>query len=108
MVEGHIANFGISLDVFKFFAFWMIFFVLGILGPPYRGIGATIRIGRDILCLPYAEFFLMIAYCSYSLKVLGFQVKGYLYLPCSMLRLILIIFAHNSCSKWILVIYVVP
>ena len=27
---------------------------LGILGPPYRGIGATIRIGREMLCLPYA------------------------------------------------------
>ena len=31
---------------------------LGILGPPYCGIGATIRIGREILCLPYAGFFL--------------------------------------------------
>ena len=30
---------------------------LGILGPPYCGIGATIRIGREMLCLPYAEFF---------------------------------------------------
>ena len=29
---------------------------LGILGPPYCGIGATIRIGREILCLPYAGF----------------------------------------------------
>ena len=62
LVEGYIANFGISLDVF---AFWMCFFlffkkigVLGILGPPpYRGIGATIRIGREMLCLPYAGFF---------------------------------------------------
>ena len=31
--------------------------VLDILGPPYCGIGATIRIGREILCLPYAGFF---------------------------------------------------
>ena len=31
---------------------------LGILGPPYYGIGATIRIGREMLCLPYAGFFL--------------------------------------------------
>ena len=31
---------------------------LGILGPPYCGIGATIRIGREMLCLPYAGFFL--------------------------------------------------
>ena len=42
----------------------MIFFRLkkkkefwGILGPPYCGIGATIRIGRYMLCLPYAGFF---------------------------------------------------
>ena len=30
---------------------------MGILGPPYCGIGATIRIGREMLCLPYAGFF---------------------------------------------------
>ena len=30
--------------------------ILGILGPPYCGIGATIRIGREMLCLPYAGF----------------------------------------------------
>ena len=29
----------------------------GILGPPSYGIGATIRIGREMLCLPYAGFF---------------------------------------------------
>jgi len=29
---------------------------LGILGPPYCGIGATIRIGQEMLCLPYAGF----------------------------------------------------
>ena len=33
---------------------------MGILGPPYRGIGATIRIGREMLCLLYAGFFLNI------------------------------------------------
>ena len=32
--------------------------VLGILGPPYCGIGATIRIRREMLCLPYPGFFL--------------------------------------------------
>ena len=32
---------------------------LGILGPPYCGIGATIRIGREMLCLLYAEFFFL-------------------------------------------------
>ena len=30
---------------------------LGIIGPPYCGIDATIRIGREMLCLPYAGFF---------------------------------------------------
>jgi hypothetical protein len=30
---------------------------LGILGPPYYGIGATICIGQEMLCLPYAGFF---------------------------------------------------
>ena len=47
---------------FKNFRFWMIFSVkkkkfLVILGPRYCGIGATIRIGRDMLCLPYAGIF---------------------------------------------------
>ena len=32
--------------------------VLGILGPPSYGIGATIRIDQEMLCLPYAGFFL--------------------------------------------------
>ena len=32
---------------------------LCILGPPYCGIGATIRVGREILCLPYAGFFIV-------------------------------------------------
>ena len=36
--------------------------VLGILGPPYCGIGATIRIGREMLCLPYAGFFFKASY----------------------------------------------
>ena len=30
---------------------------LDILGPPYCGIGATIRIGREMLCLQYKGFF---------------------------------------------------
>ena len=34
--------------------------VWGILGPPYCGIGATIRIGREMLCLPYAGFFFQV------------------------------------------------
>ena len=53
LVEGYIANFGISLDIFEFFHFRLFFWFfkkfgfLGILVPPYCGIGATIRIGRE-------------------------------------------------------------
>ena len=55
--------FGISLDIFEFLPFgWSFLFFkkivfFAILGPPYCGIGATIRIGREILCLQYAGFF---------------------------------------------------
>ena len=61
--EGSIANFGISLDFFFFVLddFFMFFKKLGflaILGPPYPGIGATFCIGREMLCLPYAGFFI--------------------------------------------------
>jgi hypothetical protein len=56
LVEGYIANIGISLD--GFFLFFTKFGFLGIFGPPYCGIGATIRIGQEMLCLPYAGFFL--------------------------------------------------
>ena len=41
-------------DLFQFFK--TIGF-LGILGPPSYGIGATIRIDQEMLCLPYAGFF---------------------------------------------------
>ena len=60
LVEGYNANFGIPLYVFEFLQFWLIFSVfqkngfLAIFGPPYRDIGATIRIGQEMLCLPYA------------------------------------------------------
>ena len=40
----------IIFPIFKKIGFW------GILGPPSYGIGATIRIGREIQCLPYAGF----------------------------------------------------
>ena len=36
------------------FPFFQIFGFWGILGQPYCGIGATIWIGREMLCLPYA------------------------------------------------------
>ena len=32
---------------------------LGILDPPYFGIGATIRNGQEMLWLPYAGFFFL-------------------------------------------------
>ena len=58
-----IANFGIFQDVFEFLRFeWFFPFFKnivfwGILGPPSYGIGATIRIGREMLCFPYTGFF---------------------------------------------------
>ena len=62
MVEGHIANFRIFLDIFEFFCFVYIFCLkkkrfFGILGSPYCSIGATISIGQEMLFLPYAGFF---------------------------------------------------
>ena len=42
-----------------FFRFSKKIWFLGILGPPYCGIGATIRIGREMLCLPYAGFLII-------------------------------------------------
>ena len=66
LVEGCIAYFGISLDVFEFcvlddfFPFFKKIGFWGILGPPYCGIGATIRIGQEMLCLPYSGFFFRI------------------------------------------------
>ena len=44
-------HFRLFLPFLKIFGFW------GILGPPYCGIGATIRIVQEMLCLPYAGFF---------------------------------------------------
>jgi hypothetical protein len=38
----------------------------GILGPPSYGIGATIRIGREMLCLPYVGFFSLSALSASS------------------------------------------
>ena len=43
---------------------------LGILGPPYCGIGATIRIGREMLGLLYAGFFNNIKLFQYNIKML--------------------------------------
>ena len=52
------------VDVFElfrfglFFPFLPFFWFLCILGSPYGGIGATIRIGREVQCLPSAGFLL--------------------------------------------------
>jgi hypothetical protein len=41
-----------------FFLFFKKIWFLGILGPPSYGIGETIRIGQEMLCLQYPGFFL--------------------------------------------------
>ena len=56
------------------FRFFKKFGFLGILDPPYCGIGATIRIGREMLCLPYAGFF-KDAPLFLGLKLVFFWVK---------------------------------
>ena len=56
---------------FQKIGFW------GILGPPSYGIGATIRIGRQMLCLPYAGFFpLLFRTKWWSLSVEGLLSMG--------------------------------
>ena len=67
------ANFVIFLDVSEFFK--KIGF-LGIFGPPSYGMGATIRIGREMLCLPYAGFFL-IRLCRLPFLALPGSAKYY-------------------------------
>ena len=55
-----------SFKIFGFRRFgWLFPFFkkisfLDILGPPYCGIGVTIRIGQEMLCLPYAGFFVRV------------------------------------------------
>ena len=57
-------------SVFKKIGFW------GILGPPSYGIGATIRIGWEMLFLPYAEFFTPIsAYILTKFNMIQYTVK---------------------------------
>ena len=86
LVEGYIANFGISLDIFEFFRFVLFFpflnsfWFLFILGPPYGGIGATIRIGREIRCLPYAGFFYTYIILWTTMKF-GFQDQLFMKKP---------------------------
>ena len=42
------------------FSVFQKIWVLVILGSPFCGIGATIRIGREMLCLPYAGFLVLV------------------------------------------------
>ena len=68
-------------DFFRFskkIGFW------GILGPPSYGIGATIRIGREMLCLLYAGFFSSFFFVIkkiYSLVALTLVTKTIRYGP---------------------------
>ena len=63
LVKGCITNFGIFIEVLEFLRFGHFFLFFkkirfwGFLVPPYCGIGATIRIGREMLCLRYVGFF---------------------------------------------------
>ena len=58
-----------------FFSFFKKIGFGGILGPPSYGIGATIRIGREMLCLPYAGFFFEeLFFCKTNLDNCNFDV----------------------------------
>ena len=60
-------RFGLFLSVYIFFWFLCILF------PLYYGIGATIRIGREIRCLLYAGFlFYLLFFCNKLLYFLAF------------------------------------
>ena len=83
LVEGYITNFGIYLDFFEFLRFgWFFPFFkklgfLAILGPPYCGIGATTRIGREMICLPYAGFLYKFSICiSFSWRYISISTNN--------------------------------
>ena len=59
------------------FPFFKKICFLGILGPFSYGIGANIRIGWEILCLPYARFLnRILKYIRKVRKITGFQRNG--------------------------------
>ena len=60
-----------------FFHFYLFFWFLCILGPPYCGISATIRIGREIRCLPYAGFLHSVFFWFWSLRSSLLCILGY-------------------------------
>ena len=72
-----------------FFRFSKKIGFLGILGPPYYGIGATIRLGREMLCLPYAGFFslTLVHLLNYHRSLHHIKINPKLFIP-----------AHSACS----------
>ena len=62
---------------------------MGILGPRYCGIGATIRIGREMLCLPYAGFFVEQSLVTPGLEML-FEIQQEKYVLFSKLFIVVI------------------
>ena len=71
-------------SVFLFWIFFLLFFFfwfLCILGPPYCGIGATIHIGQETWCHPYAGFFLSEDFLSSVSSIVWF-VKAIFISPC--------------------------
>ena len=59
------------------FSLFQKFWFSGIPGPPYCGIGATIRIGREMLCLPYAGFFFQKVLFSCHLGMPGWHLGSW-------------------------------
>ena len=62
--------FGSGLKSFTVFLCWFC------LGPPSYGIGATIRIGQEMLCLPYAGFFMLLWLKKQLLKLICWPGQG--------------------------------
>ena len=79
-----LAYFQMFLSFGGFFPLFKKFGFLGVLGPPYCGIGFTIRIGREMFCLPQAGIFLdkidfFVFACAFFYLVFSrfFQVFGF-------------------------------
>ena len=75
-------RFGWFFPFFKKNGFW------GILGPPSYGIGAIIRSGREMLCFPYAGFFIFVHFLytsayskSHTTRYCGLQKSDLLAVP---------------------------
>ena len=68
-------RFGWFFPIFKKIGFW------GILGPPSYGIRASICIGREMLCLPYAGFFFLNLYMC-ILKTFNWKLSWRVFKSC--------------------------